>query len=260
MLSARVKELGCLLALLACCWSPVRAEARAGETGEAVRVAGDMEVVRLTGRAYMHVSRQEVPPFGLVSANGLILVDRGEALLLDTPWTVEQTEVLLDWIEKTLRARVTAFVPNHWHKDSMGGLAAVQRRGIPSYAYEETIAIAAQKGLPQPEHGFSNALTLKLHELEAHCLYLGGGHSTDGIFVWIPAERLLFPSCMVKAGEADNLGNTEDADVKAWPASMDKALAAFADARIVVPGHGRPGGLELLRHTRRLASAAHDAR
>lgn len=257
MLSVVVKGVCWLLALQVCC-SPLRAEAR--EKDEAVRIAGDMEVVRLSERAYMHVSRHEVPPFGLVSANGLILVDKGEALLLDTPWTVEQTDVLLDWIEKMLRARVTAFVPNHWHKDSMGGLAAVQRRGIPSYAHEETIAIAAQKGLPQPEHGFSDTLTLKLHELEAHCAYLGGGHSTDGIFIWIPAERLLFPSCMVKDSEAENLGNTEDADVRAWSATMDKALAAFPEARIIVPGHGRPGGPELLRYTRRLAVGAAEAR
>lgn len=254
MLSVRVKGFCRALALLVCCWSPLRAEALG--TGEAVRLAGDMEVIRLSGRVYMHVSRHEVPPFGLVSANGLILAHKGEALLLDTPWTVEQTDILLDWIEKTLHARVTACVPNHWHKDSMGGLAAVLRRGVPSYAYEGTIAIAAQKGLPQPEHGFADTLTLRLHDLEARCVYLGGGHSTDGIFIWIPAERLLFPSCMVKDAQAANLGNIEDADVRAWPAAMALALAAFPEARIVVPGHGRPGGLELLRHTRDLAVAA----
>ena len=258
MLSVRVKGFCLLLALLVFCWSPSWAGAR--EIGESVRVAADMEVVRLSERVYMHVSRYEMPPFGLVSANGLILVGKGEAFLLDTPWTVAQTEVLLDWIENVLRARVTACVPNHWHKDAMGGLAAVQRRGIPSYAYEETIAIAGQKGLPRPEHGFADTLTLKLHALEARCVYLGGGHSTDGIFIWIPAEKLLFPGCMVKDGQATNLGNTEDADVRAWPVTMDKALAAFPEARIVVPGHGRPGGPELLRHTRDLAAGSAGAR
>ena len=227
MLSVRVKGFCLLLALLVFCWSPSWAGAR--EIGESVRVAADMEVVRLSERVYMHVSRYEMPPFGLVSANGLILVDKGEAFLLDTPWTVAQT-------------------------------AAVQRRGIPSYAYEETIAIAGQKGLPRPEHGFADTLTLKLHALEARCVYLGGGHSTDGIFIWIPAEKLLFPGCMVKDGQATNLGNTEDADVRAWPVTMDKALAAFPEARIVVPGHGRPAGPELLRHTRDLAAGSAGAR
>lgn len=109
--------------------APSRAVAR--EIGESVRVADDMDVVRLSERVYLHVSRYEMPPFGLAPANGLILVDKGEAFLLDTPWTVAQTEVLLDWIENVLRARVTACVPNHWHKDAMGGLAAVRHRGIP---------------------------------------------------------------------------------------------------------------------------------
>ncbi len=247
-----------VLALIVCCWSPAKTAAQ--EIGESARVAEDLDVVRLSGRVYMHVSRYEMPPFGLVPANGLILVDKGEAFLFDTPWTESQTEVLLDWIENVLRASVTACVPNHWHKDAMGGLPAVHRRGIPTYAYDGTIAIARQKGLRPPEHGFASERTLKLHGLEVRNVYLGGGHSTDGIFVWIPAENLLFPGCMAKDAKAVNLGNTEDADVRAWPGTMEKALAAFPDARIVVPGHGQPGGPELLRHTRDLALRAGGSR
>ena len=47
--------------------------------------------------------------------------------------------------------------------------------------------------------------------------------------------------------------------MRAWPGTMEKALAAFPAARIVVPGHGQPGGLELLRHTRDLALRADGA-
>ena len=32
----------------------------------------------------------------------------------------------------------------------------------------------------------------------------------------------------------------------AWPATLDSLLARFPDARIVVPGHGTPGGPELI--------------
>ena len=65
---------------------------------------------------------------------------------------------------------------------------------------------------------------------------------------------------MAKDAKAVNLGNTEDADVRAWPGTMEKALAAFPDARIVVPGHRQPGGPELLRHTRDLALRAGGSR
>ena len=176
MTQVRILSGAVVLALIACCWSPAKAVAQ--EIGESARVADDLDVVRLSGRVYMHVSRYEMPPFGLVPANGLILVDRGKAFLFDTPWTEAQTEVLLDWIENVLHARVTACVPNHWHKDAMGGLPAAHRRGIPTYAYDGTIAIAGQKGLLRPEHGFASERTLKLHDLDVRCVYLGGGHST----------------------------------------------------------------------------------
>lgn len=246
------------LILLLSCWPPARAAAQ--QIGQTVRVSEDMDVIRLSRRAYLHVSRQEMPPFGLVPANGVILVDKGEAFLFDTPWTQAQTEALLDWIENVLHARVTAFVPNHWHKDAMGGLPVVLRRGIPAYAHDATIAMAAQKGLQQPQYGFADERRLQLHELEVRCVYLGAGHSTDGIFVWIAAEKLLFPSCMVKELQATDLGNTEDADTRAWPRTLEKALRAFPEARMVIPGHGQPGGLELLRHTRDLAARQSGAR
>lgn len=258
MTKASMRGLCFFLILLACCWPPVRAAAQ--EIGQLVRVSEDMEVIRLSQRAYLHVSRHETPPFGLVSANGVILVDKGEALLFDTPWTEAQTQALLDWIENALHARITAFVPNHWHKDAMGGLPVVLRRGVPVYAHDATLAMAGQKGLQRPQHGFASEHRLKLHDLDVRCVYLGGGHSTDGIFVWIPAEKLLFPGCMVKDIQATHLGNTEDADTRAWPRTMEKALRVFPEARMVIPGHGRPGGLELLRHTRDLAARQGGAR
>ena len=227
-----------VLALIVCCWSPAKTAAQ--EIGESARVAEDLDVVRMSGRVYMHVSRYEMPPFGLVPANGLILVDKGEAFLFDTPWTESQTEVLLDWIENVLHARVTACVPNHWHKDAMGGLPAVcnyvASRPTPTTALLPLPAkrACARRSTASRASGRSNCTVWRCINV-----YLVGGHSTDGIFVWIPAENLLFPGCMAKDAKAVNLGNTEDADVRAWPGTMEKALAAFPGARIVVP---RPQG------------------
>lgn len=154
-----------------------------------IRVSDDIELVKLSDKAYLHVSTVEMPPYGKVSANGLLVIDQGKALLFDSPWTNEQTEILLDWIADSLRARVTAFVPNHWHEDCMGGLECLHRRGIPSYANRMTVEIAAGKGLPVPQQSFTDSITLKLNDIEVDCYYLGAGHATDNIVVWIPSER-----------------------------------------------------------------------
>jgi glyoxylase-like metal-dependent hydrolase (beta-lactamase superfamily II) len=41
-----------------------------------------------------------------------------------------------------------------------------------------------------------------------------------------------------------------------WPASLARLKARFPDARLIVPGHGDPGGWELVDNTLRLLAAA----
>ena len=33
-----------------------------------------------------------------------------------------------------------------------------------------------------------------------------------------------------------------------WPVSVEKVMNRFQDCKIVVPGHGKEGGIELLTH------------
>ena len=86
------------------------------------------------------------------------------------------------------------------------------------------------------------------------CFYFGPAHSSDNIVVWIPSEKILFAGCMVKSIDATNLGNTADGDLNAYPHTIDRLLSRFPDAKIVIPGHGKFGGLELILHTKELTS------
>jgi metallo-beta-lactamase class B len=151
-----------------------------------------------------------------------------------------------------MKLKIVGFVPNHWHADCMGGLRYLQSIGIESYANQMTIKIARTKGLPIPTHGFKDSLTLSLGDKLIHCYYFGAGHTLDNIVVWIPSEKVLFGGCMVKEFNAKGLGNIVDADLNEWPKTIDKVIDKFKTAKIVIPGHGQFGGLELLRHTREL--------
>lgn len=219
---------------------------------EKQKVSDDIEIIKLSDKAYMYVATAEIEGFGRVPSNGLILVDRSKAMLLDTPVNDEQTEELVNWIERSLRVKVTDFIPNHWHLDCMGGLAYLQKKGVKSYANQMTIDLTKKMNKPVPEQGFKDSLTVALGDTDVKCYYLGGGHSTDNIVVWIPAEKILFGGCMVKDCNSSGLGNTEDAAVDEWPGTIDKVLKKFPDARYVIPGHGEFGGMELLKHTRSL--------
>lgn len=219
---------------------------------DTIRISQDLELVRISDHALIHISFSEMPGFGRVSSNGTIFFEDGEAMLFDTPADAALTCQLVEWLRDSLGLKITAFVPNHWHADCMGGLGYLQRQGIPSYANRLTADIAQRKGLPVPDHTFSDSLDLSLGKHLIWLYYPGAAHSVDNIVVWIPSEKILFAGCMVKSLAASNLGNTVDGDTAAYPVTIRKVMEKFGDARIVVPGHGAAGGKELLEHTLRL--------
>ena len=219
---------------------------------EKIKVSDDIELIRISPKAYLHVSVSEMKGFGKVSSNGLILMDNGKAFLFDTPVTNEQTETLMAFVADSLHTKVVGFVPNHWHDDCMGGLASLNKQGVKSYACQMTIDIAKKEGLPLPEQGFTDSLSLKLNNTEIDCYHLGSGHSTDNIVVWIPSEKILFAGCMLKDIHSQTLGNISDANVEEWLKTIQKVMDKFPSAEILIPGHGQVGGKELLIHTRQL--------
>jgi len=214
-----------------------------------IKVADDIELIQLSDSVFVHVSYVEMQPYGKMPANGLLLISNGKAVLLDSPWNDAQTEVLVKFIKDSLHAKITDFVPNHWHADCMGGLGYLNKHGVKSYANQLTIDIAKEKGLPLPENGFKDSILLKVNNLKIDCYYLGGGHTIDNMVAWIPAEKILFAGCMVKAMAWKDIGNLSDADMNDYPVTIQKVIDKFPSAKIVIPGHGDFGGKELLTHT-----------
>lgn len=214
-------------------------------------ISDEIELIKLSERTYVHISVAEMQGFGSVSSNGLIFVVGNEAFLFDTPVTDSQTEVLVNWIADTLLANVTTFVPTHWHADNLGGLDYLHSIGVKSYANQMTIELAQANGMPVPQNGFSEYLELDLGGYKVYAHYFGGAHSADNIVIWVPSEKILFAGCMVRAINFTGLGNTADAVVHEWLPTIHQVIENFPDARIVIPGHGEIGGMELLEHTRR---------
>jgi metallo-beta-lactamase class B len=219
-----------------------------------IRISDDVELIRISANAYVHVSYTELPSYGLVASNGLLLVNGSEAFLFDTPMTDSLTMELVSFIRNSMKLKIAGFIPNHWHSDCMGGLGYLQNQRIESYANQMTIDIARSKNLPVPDHAFKDSLELRLGDEVIRCYYLGAAHSFDNIVVWIPSEKILFPGCMVKSLDSANLGNTADGDLTAYPNTIESVIRKFPQAKIVIPGHGQFAGLELLTHTKELSA------
>lgn len=219
-------------------------------TTEPVRIelGQDLLVERLASGVYRHLSHHDVPEYGRVPANGLIVVGTRSAALVDTPWTERQTATLFEWAERELGVRIAHVVATHSHADCMGGLAEAHRQGARSYAHALTAAFAARDGKPVPRVKFARRHRIALGKTDLVLRYFGPGHTRDNIVVWIPRSRVLFGGCLVKR-TGGGAGYTAEADLTAWPDTIRKVRRAFSEAAIVVAGHGEPGTIEYLTYT-----------
>jgi len=222
----------------------ITAHAQDGEVYHSETLA----IYRVSPHAWVHVTSMEAGEWGRVSANGLIAATAGEAVVFDTPPDEAVSRELIDWITDTLGCRIVAVVPTHYHLDNLGGLDAFHRRGIPSHANRATIEMAERLGLPVPRYGFDDLLELTVGDRRVYALYFGEGHTRDNIVGWFPSEKVLFGGCLVKEVGAGR-GNLAEANPDAWPATVRLLRDEMSESRIVVPGHGLWGGMELLDYT-----------
>jgi metallo-beta-lactamase class B len=207
-----------------------------------------LRVEQLTENTFQHITYLKTQDFGNVACNGMIVRDNGKAIIFDTPANDQDSKELIEWVENTLQCKVVAIVATHFHIDCLGGLNEFHRRNIPSYASNKTIAFAKSKGSPVPQNGFDNQLELKVGDQKVMNAFVGEGHTQDNIIGYFPSEKVLFGGCMIKSMGAGK-GNLEDANVKAWPTTVEKVKTQFSDAQVIIPGHGNPGGQELLDFT-----------
>jgi metallo-beta-lactamase class B len=234
----------CLISFLG-----LTASASSQEKFPHIKVSRDIELIQISQHSYVHVTYDQVPGYGRVGSNGYLFADNGIALLFNTPMNDSLTKQLVTWITDSMKLHIAGFVANHWHSDGIGGLKYLATIGIPSYAYDKTIALAKTNNLPIPRNKFIDSLMLHIGDLVTVSTYFGPSHTSDIIVTWIPSEKILYAGCMVKEMRSETLGNIADADLAEWPKTIARVIAAYPSAVIVIPGHGAIGGWELLQHT-----------
>ncbi|WP_146900047.1 subclass B1 metallo-beta-lactamase [Adhaeribacter aerolatus] len=210
-----------------------------------------LEIQKVTDHVYRHTSFLNSERFGSVSCNGMVVFNKGEAVIFDAPTDDSAAAELINWVEDKLHCKVKAIIPTHFHSDCLGGLRAFHQRQIPSYAHGLTIEKARFNKEAVPQNGFDTLLTLPVGDKEVYAHFLGEGHTKDNIVGYFPAGRVLFGGCLIKELGAKR-GNLVDANVQAWPMTVSRLKEKYPAIKIVVPGHGKPGGTELLDYTIKL--------
>ena len=244
-----------LAGLLSACGAspgPSSARPRAGDgpcaPGDEVTLAADLSARCLVEGVWVFTALSPADhAFPAYPANGLVVESGDQAALIDTGWVPEHAEALAHWAAEVRHRPITAALVTHFHDDRVGGAPALNARAIPVYALNETAERAAERGTPFVHRALEPGSIPSVR-----WMYPGRGHAPENIVVRVEGADVLFGGCFIKELAASSLGNLADADVEAWRASIDLVMASFPTVLHVVPGHGAPGGPELLTHTREL--------
>jgi metallo-beta-lactamase class B len=219
------------------------------QTNDSISIDNDIQLIHLQDSIFVHVTWHQSGSFGRFPSNGLIVVKKGQALMIDTPMDNEKTERLTRYLEDSLSVNLTKLIVGHFHDDCMGGLEYLQSKGIESIANLMTVAKCKELGLPIPSIPFSDSLAFDFNGERIECQFFGAGHSFDNITVWIPGKGILFGGCLIRSLDSKGLGNLTDADVNDWDMTVKNVMRKYPEIQIVIPGHGSFGDIELLTHT-----------
>jgi metallo-beta-lactamase class B len=208
----------------------------------------DLIIIQIAPNSYQHISYLQTNDFGNVPCNGLVVRDKAEVIIFDTPTNDKAAEELILWIENKLGSKIKAIIPTHFHNDCLGGLNSFSKHGIPSYGNAKTITLARETGVVVPQNSFDGSMKLRIGKQQVLVVYPGEGHTRDNVVGYYEKDKILFGGCLIKELDA-NKGYLGDANVKEWSATVDKVKKMFPDLRIVVPGHGAAGDKKLLDYT-----------
>lgn len=215
----------------------------------------NLEIRKLSDHVYEHVSFLETESFGKVPCNGMVVVNEKEAVVFDTPATEKSSRELIRFLTEKLSCKINAIVATHFHEDCVAGLKSFHQKAVPSYSTNRTISLlkSTNQDAELPVSGFDDSLSLKIGNRHVTAEFLGYGHTKDNIIGYFPYENIMFGGCLVKEVGAGK-GNLADADTLAWASTVRKVKEKFPQTMIVIPGHGKRGGQELLDYTIKLFS------
>lgn len=201
-------------------------------------------------------------PLTSYGANCLALAGSGGTLLVDPLIAPAHARLVAGALERRGLPAVAAVALTHHHTDHALGAAWFAARGAPvvaqrrcaeAMAAQHASIVAARRRTPdlaalfadaeacRPTAVFEDRHLVDLGDVAAEVRHLGPGHTPGDAVVLFPSEGVAACGDLVFEGYHFNY---EEADLEALPARLAE-LARLPVSRFV-PGHGSPGGPEIL--------------
>jgi glyoxylase-like metal-dependent hydrolase (beta-lactamase superfamily II) len=198
---------------------------------------------------------------------------RTGALLVDTGSTLSEGAAIDADVRQLAKCPARHIVLTHKHFDHVLGSSAFAGADIycapevAEYLESETDRIRddalhygadpgeidrAIAALRRPNHGIYDTV-IDLGDRIVTIAYLGRGHTASDLVVVVPGtcdddRVVIFTGDLVE--EAADPAIDADSDVGAWPATLDRVLAAGGPEASYVPGHGKVVDAEFVRRQR----------
>jgi len=214
-----------------------------------VNLSHDVTVKKLTDSIWIYTAYYDLPEYGHCPANGLIIINGSHGMMINLPWTNEQTGVIFDWAKKEHKVDIEKVVPTHSHEDCAGGLGEAHKRKAESFSLYKTAEILKNTGKTVPQNWFTDRLYLTCGSIMVELIFPGEGHTADNIIAWIPEKNILFGGCLVKSIDSLTMGNIKEANLKDWAKTLMNVKKYCPSAEIIIPGHGNFGDMDLVDHT-----------
>lgn len=214
-----------------------------------IRISDDIELIQISEGFFMHQTFVNSSEFGRFSSNGLLVIKNGKAFLIDTPVTNEITEKIATYLKDSMNVQIQLFTGGHFHNDCIGGMEYLKKTGVRTFLNSRTERKCRELNLLLPDTSFNEDYFFRFEGIPVECRFVGGGHSADNITVYFPDQKILFGGCLIKSTNSNNLGNLQDAVVSEWKATVQRLINLYPTVKVVVPGHGDFGGIDLLYHT-----------
>ncbi|MHC8346686.1 SFH-related subclass B2 metallo-beta-lactamase [Pseudomonas sp. RT6P73] len=197
--------------------------------------------------------------------NSMVYIGKEDITIIGATWTPVTAETLEKEIRKVSALPIKEVINTNYHTDRAGGNAHWKKLGASIVSTQMTddleksqwdsIVDFTSQGYAQypkldvslPDKVFPGDFELQNGNVRA--LYLGKAHTEDGIFVYFPAERVLYGNCILK----ENLGNMRFANREDYPKTLKKLKGLIDQGELkvdsIIAGHASPvHGVELIDH------------
>lgn len=212
---------------------------------ETIYESENLVIRKISKNVYQHISYLFNNDLEMISCNGMIVVHKGKAIILDTPTNEQNSAELIKCVTNKMGCKIQAVVVTSFNTDCLGGLKSFHRNNIRSYASNETIMLAKKENLIEPQQGFNTTCTFTIGDKKVYLEHFEEKNNKGSIVGYFPDDQVIFGGRLIKENGL-TLNNVQEVNTKIGVKTLQKIKSKYSGSKIVIPGHGESGGPELL--------------